>query len=355
MDRDRRGRHHAATPMTRTCIVTIALGVCAGTGATFGQAESDIRIQANPARGEIMVSVGPIDIPAATAYSHHPAEARMRFRWPSDGWLRGYRIDLVDAQGRTLPRALLHHAGVANLDRRQLPYPSVERLVAVGRETPPILLPDSMGIPLVAGQDLMMYYALVNPAAEPITNVTLRLTVAWTAPRANAPRNVFPLFLDANPGDADGIRAFDLPPGVSATSAEFRLPTGGRLRALGGHLHDYAVEIRLEDVVTGKVLARLKTKRHSDGRLISVDATKFLFTRGGLRLSPNHPYRVVGIYDNPTPAVITGGAMAFLAGPFIPDDVSKWPAVDSGNEQYQRDRAAILGAPAHAGHKHGGH
>jgi hypothetical protein len=78
---------------------------------------------------------------------------------------------------------------------------------------------------------------------------------------------VFPLFMDANPTDPDGTRAFDVPPGVSARSGEFTLPTGGRLRALGGHLHDYAVEIRLEDVMTGKVLARLKTKRLADGRL----------------------------------------------------------------------------------------
>jgi hypothetical protein len=199
-----------------------------------------------------------------------------------------------------------------------------------------------------------MYYALVNPSDETVRGATLKLTVAWTAPRPHAPRSVFPLFLDANPKATGGTRAFDVPPGVSATSAEFTLPASGHLRALGGHLHDYAVEIRLEDVVTGKVLARLKTTRHADGRLIAVASTRFMFKRRGLRLDANHPYRVVGIYDNPTSETITDGAMAFLAGPFIPDDVSKWPAIDMTNAVFRKDLDAFLGAYPPAAHKHGG-
>ena len=91
---------------------------------------------------------------------------------------------------------------------------------------------------------------------------------------------------------------------------------------MGAHLHDYAVEMRLEDAVNGKVLARIKTKREPDGRLISVSTTKFLLKLGGLRVKANHPYRVVAVYDNPTKETISDGAMAFLVGAFIPDDVS---------------------------------
>jgi hypothetical protein len=42
--------------------------------------------------------------------------------------------------------------------------------------------------------------------------------------------------------------------------------------------------------------------------------------------------------------------MAFLAGPFIPDDVALWPAIDPTDPLYQRDRADMLGEGAHAEH-----
>lgn len=305
--------------------------------------DTQVQVREDATRREIIVRVTGITIPAGLSYGHHPKEHRQAFVWPARGWLRGYRIDVLDAQGAALPREVFHHAGVANLDRRQLPYPQVERLVAVGRETRPVLLPESMGVPLQQGQQMLMYYALVNPGDQPLTNVTLQLTVAWTPHRADAPQSVFPLALDANPKATGGTRAFDLPPGLSATSAEFTLPVGGHLRAVGAHLHDYATEIRLEDVVDGRVLVRLQAERDSAGRLLSVDTTRFLLKRRGLRLRPNHPYRVVGVYDNPTGDVIRDGAMAFLAGPFIPDDVTQWPAIDPTNSDYQTDRAGILG------------
>ena len=314
-----------------------------------------VSVRRDAERREIVVTVGPIDIPAATSYSHHPPEARMQFQWPAAGWLRGYRIDLLDAEGRVLPREMLHHAGVVNLERRQLAYPLVERLVAAGRETRPVMLPESMGVPLASGQKLLMYYALVNPAGAAVKGATLKLTVTWTPDSTNTPASVFPVYLDANPKPAGGTRSFDVPAGVSVTSAEFKLPVSGRLRALGAHLHDYAVEMRLEDVLTGKVMARIKTKRQADGRLISVDMTRFLLKRGGLRLAANHPYRVVAVYDNPTPALIPDGAMAFLVGPFIPDDVRLWPAVDAEDAVFQDDLAVLLGKSWHAAHGRGGH
>lgn len=313
-----------------------------------------VKIRTDLERHEIVVNVGPIEIPASTSYSHHPPEARMQFQWPAAGWLRGYRIDLLDAEGRILPREMMHHAGVVNLERRQLAYPLVERLVAAGRETRPVMLPESMGVPLASGQKLLMYYALVNPTDKVLKGVTLKLTVTWTPESTKTPTSAFPVYLDANPKPTGGTRSFDVPAGISVTSSEFKLPVAGRLRALGAHLHDYAVEMRLEDVLTGKVMARIKTKRQADGRLISVNMTRFLLKRGGLRLAANHPYRVVAVYDNPTSATIPDGAMAFLVGPFIPDDVRLWPTVDSGDKVFQEDLAVLLGHGAHAAHGHGG-
>ncbi|MET0551410.1 MAG: hypothetical protein ABW221_00130, partial [Vicinamibacteria bacterium] len=309
----------------------------------------DVRTRVSADRREVVIETAPLHVPEAVSYSHHPSEERLEFAWPVDGWVHGYQIDLVDAAGRPLARTLLHHAGVANLGRRQLAYPTAERLFAVGRETRPVALPDSMGVPLVAGERLLLYFALVNETATPVDDARLRVRLN-VVPRGEGrrPQDVFPLVLDANPQPiAGGSRAFDVPPGLSATSSEFRLPMGGHLRAMGAHLHDHAVEIRLEDVLTGRVLARLATQRDAAGRLISVDDTRFLLKRRGQRLDAGRPYRVVAVYDNPTAETIRHGAMAYLAGPFVPDDAARWPALDASSPDYQRDLSV---ADAHAGH-----
>ncbi len=336
---------------TLTTLAVAALFGAVGRIASGEAPVADVQVRVDSERREVVVTVGRIHVPEATPYSHHPSESRLRFKWPVRGWVRGYRIDLLDANGRTLPREMLHHAGVANLDRRELAYPIVQRLFAVGRETRPVMLPDSMGVPIAKDQQLLLYYALVNATSTPVDGAMLQVSLSFTPEGTKPPRDVLPLFLDANPRPIGGTRAFEIPPGVSVTSAEFTLPVGGRLRALGGHLHDYAVEIRLEDVRTGKVLARLLTRRHADGRLISVTSTRFLLKRQGLRLAQKRQYRVVSVYDNPTSETIPHGAMAFLAGPFVPDDLALWPALDPTDPAYQRDLGEILGDDAHAAHQ----
>ncbi len=335
--------------MTRSLAAALILSATGLRPATAGPAE--VRVQVDSSRREVLVEAGPLDVPEATPYSHHPSEERLDFAWPVDGWIRGYRIDLVDADGRLLPRAMLHHAGVANLERRQVAYPVAERLFAVGRETAPVMLPESMGVSLRAGQRLRLYFALVNETKVPVAGACLQVRLALS-PQGARPRDVFPMMLDANPRPIGGTRAYDVPPGLSVTSAEVRLPIGGHLRALGAHLHDHAVEIRLEDVVTGRVLARLGTKRLADGRLVSVDSTRFPLKRRGLRLDASRPYRVVAVYDNPTQTTLRHGAMAFLAGPFVPDDPTQWPALDTGDADYLADLAGT--EDAHAGHAGGG-
>lgn len=243
------------------------LAVALSTPVSGVEPTSDVQVRVDSERREVVLTVGPIRIPEATPYSHH-SESHLRFRWPVRGWARGYRFELFDAAGRALPRELLHHAGVANLERRQLPYPFVERLFAVGRETGPVMLPASMGVPMAPDQQLVFYYALVNATASPIDGVMLRLSIAFTPEGAGRPRSVFP------------------------------------------------------------------------------------FKRRGLRLAVNRRYRVVGVYDNPTSVTIPGGAMAFMAGPFIPDDERRWPAIDGTDPAFRQDLAGLLGEGAHAEHAH---
>jgi hypothetical protein len=309
------------------------------------------RLTIDSARHVVVVSVGPVVIPASVPYDQHVGPAPIEIEWPVSGWIRGFRIDVVDSSGRALSRELLHHAGIANTDRRQLMSPAAERLIAAGRETDALLLPESMGVPLDRGSHLLVYFALVNPTYAEIAGATLRVELAWTQDGAAVPRNVLPFALDAYPV-LGAPSTFDAPPGRSEQRREFTLPVGGHLRALGGHLHDYGVELRLEDVASGKVLARIAATRTADGRVTDVARTRFFLKRHGLRLDANRRYRIVGLYDNPTDSTIHG-AMAGLVGAFTPDDVRRWPALDRSDPVYRADHAWLLNQEStHGSHDH---
>ena len=103
---------------------------------------------------------------------------------------------------------------------------------------------------------------------------------------------------------------------------------GGRLLGVGGHMHDYGVRVRLEDVETGKVLIAVTATRDSAGKVSKMSRKLFGVSGEGMKLKGNHRYRVVGEYDNPTGETLVKGAMAHMAGLFTPDDMSRWPAID---------------------------
>lgn len=334
--------------------------------AFLGGPEPSTDVHVDTERGRVVVTVSPLHIPATTHYHHEGPDEHVSFIWPEDGWLQGYRVDLVDPAGNVLPRAMLHHAGVADLARRQLAHAGAERLIAVGSETEAVTLPSWMGMRMSAGQRLVVYYALVNESGEPIDGASLRITVDWrsasaevySSPSTFVGRNahalsrnrrwmssiteVVPLVLNADP-NVGGPKQFDIPTGVSVTSAEISIPVDGHVRALGAHMHDYGTEMRLEDAETGEVLVTLRAERDAEGRLVGLEQTRFGLSLSGLRLHAHHRYRVVGVYDNPTGVMIPGAAMAYMAGPFIPDDPSVRPAADPNDPMYRIDVGGITG------------
>jgi hypothetical protein len=123
-------------------------------------------------------------------------------------------------------------------------------------------------------------------------------------------------------------------------------------------MHDYGSRVWLEDVETGKVLTQVRAERDAEGKLVKMSRKLFGVSGEGLRLKPNHRYRVVGEYDNPTGELRVKGAMASMVGLFVPDDIKRWPAVDPRDPAYQRDLASLeLRGAASAsmeGHHHSG-
>ncbi len=309
-----------------------------------------IEVVTDSSRREVLVTLGPFRLEDMSGMDHHAMEMDdgaghdtpvYDFTWPIDGWFRGFRIDVVDAAGNPLPREIMHHMIMVNYDRRQLLYSAAERLMGAGSETGDAVLPKSVGVPMNAGTRLGVYVAWHNATGAPIEEAYLKIALLWL-PKNLMPQPVssMPIYMDVNL-NVGGTNTFDVPAGRSEKSYEFSVPVSGRLLGISGHLHDYGVEVRLEDAASGKVITRVSGDREPDGGILGVERKLFGVLGRGLKLHADKRYRVVGVYDNPTGETIPLGAMAEIVGLYVPDDFDLWPELDPNDPTFQRDLASL--------------
>ena len=311
---------------------------------------ASVSMAIDSSKHELIITAGPYDLPNMPPMDDHAMmdlgmshdTPVQHFDWPIDGWFRGFRVDLVNANGQPVPKQVMHHLIMVNFSRRQLLYSAAERLMGAGTETDSeISVPKTIGVPLTPGMKLGMYVAWHNDTGKDLEGVFLKLTMLWTPKNQNPrPVNSLPIYMDVNL-TVGGTNTFDVPPGKSSKAYEFTLPVGGRLLGVGGHMHDYGVGVRLEDAETGKIITSVVATRDAEGRISKISRKLYGVSGEGLKLKPNHTYRVVGEYDNPTGETKVKGAMAHMVGLFVPDDMSKWPAIDPSDSTYQRDLASL--------------
>ena len=256
----------------------------------------------------------------AVGHGDHGAHTRhvARFDWPVDGWIRGARVEVADPDGAPLSQRLLHHVNVINFDRRQLLHPALERVYAAGQETRPVALPATVGVPVTAGMEFALLAAFDPSTMLPGSRI--RVIITWS-PTNQVPRpvDVYPLLLDAGfrPGQTP---AYDLPPGRSERTLEFVMPVSGRVLVAGGHLHDYGVELRLEDTGKQERVFTLEAVTDTAGRMQHIPLSLPGVIGRGRPLEAGRHYRLTVVYDNPTGEVIPEGAMGEMALLFAPHD-----------------------------------
>lgn len=343
--------------------VLVALGSALSSGPSpvaFHDPEAKVRI--DNARKEVVVTVGPFHVAAMPPGMHHEDMAEMndhntpviRFAWPVTGWLRGFSMEVTGADGKTIDPKVIHHLIGVNFDRRQLVYPAFERIFGIGQETGSALVPKSIGVPLKNGTKMGMYMAWQNETGKDLDDVTITLRLPFSPSNLNPkPVDALPIYMDVNL-TVGGMDHYDSPAGHSEKTYEFTVPTSGRLLAFGGHLHDYGSMVRLEEVATGKTIAKVTAVRTAQGKVTGVSRSLPGVTGEGIKLKSGTRYRVVGVYDNPTGAPIKS-VMAHMVGLFAPDDLSRWPAIDMTDKGTIADLADLnrLGKAA-GGHEHHG-
>ena len=379
-------RRHAIALSIAPALMLLSAG-CHGTapvatpsavlGAVTGDAES--RIVVDSAQHEVVLYAGPFRVPGMSSmasmpgmpdmpgmpgmksgapmtgmdgvhadgtgeHENHAAHAfspLVKFVWPVDGWYRGFKVTLVDAAGNELPQHLMHHLVGVDFAHRQLLEPDLVRFIAAGVETHNVVLPRFLGVPMKSGQQLAIYAGWHNPSPKDYEGVYIRLAMPYLPKNTLVkPIAVFPVQMDINntPGEPN---VYDLPPGKTSRTFEFTMPIAGRFLGVGGHLHDYGVDLRLEDIANGKVLSRVQSQRDSLGHVLAVGRKYYPVL--GLHMDAGHKYRVVGSYDAPQKDTIVNGAMAIMAGVFAPSDASQWPAANFNDPLTHNDIESLPG------------
>ena len=308
----------------------------------------EVRVDRDARTMEIVV--GPVSLPAGSPHLRTPVQLASL---PVAGWLHGFEWEIRDRQGRVLPERLLHHVNLIDPDHRELFSPIARRIMAAGRETKSESMPKVLGLPLEEGARVLVSAMFAPRPDESFDEAYLHVVLRYTPaddPGLIRPRDVYPFYMDVmGPvGDKD----FPLPPGTHRKAWEGRPAIGGRLLAVGGHLHDYADWIRLEDVTTGKVLWEAEPEKTDGGGVTGVPTGK-LWWRGGVRIRPDHVYRLVVQYTNPLDRPAPDAAMGALGGIILADDAA-WPPFDRENPDYVTDLRNTLEKPNEA-HGHGEH
>jgi hypothetical protein len=296
------------------------------------------------ARRDLVMEVGPVDLPAGGEHRQLPA---FHARVPVSGWLHGYRVEMVDGDGRPLPHAMLHHVNVIAPGQRELFSPIMLRVAAAGQETGPVALPRMLGYQVRRGQELILTSMLHDPTGRGHRNVWLRMHFPYTpADAVVKPMAVLPFYIDVMPPAS--LHSYDLAPGRSRRTWEARPAIAARILAIGGHVHRYGTALRMEDVTTHTLIWEGRPVVGPDGEVAAMPHAGFIW-KLGVPVRPDHVYRVTAEYDNTSGRTIPGGAMGVLGGILVPDDPARWPAVDPDSPELKLDRHLV-----HTGNQ-GGH
>ena len=252
---------------------------------------------------------------------------------------------MVDRNGNVLPSAMIHHAEMVDLDRRDLLRPALNRIVSSGKETAPVILPPGMGYPVAANQQLGINAMLANPTTTSYPAAYVRATIALAPAGTPNVRNVMSFYAETS-FDTTGSSDFDLPAGESQKVVQFTVPVAGAVLAVGGHIHDYGTRFVVVRGGTNDTIYNAAPSLDSTGAVAGMP-TRPMFGRT-VRVAPGDGFVMTVFYNNTSGRMLEGAGMGTFGVVFAPDDPAQWPALDRNDPGVQHDLARLRNPHQHA-------
>jgi hypothetical protein len=266
----------------------------------------------------ITLREGPINLPANTNHMRMRQPPDLHWTIPMNAWLLAYSPRLVDANDNEVSRRILHHTAFWNENRADFLCPNKEEhIFGAGSEMTNWIQVPGYGYRVQKGDQIRIETMVHNPTGTSYENVFLEVRIPYQEADAPGPRkNYYPAWIDAK---SCGDSSYDLKPGKNIKEGVVALKYSGVLLGVGGHMHDYAKRIALEDVSRKETVAALDAKVDSQGQLLGMPTVIFL-DKGGYKLAAGDVLKTSATYDNPTGHVLHDGAMGIIVGYFVPDD-----------------------------------
>lgn len=272
----------------------------------------------DPAAHVLTVRWGPLNLPANASHMQMEQPAPALLTVPFDGWITGYHPRLVDDDGARLPNRMLHHVAFWNTMRSDFLCPNhEEHIFGAGGEMNEWPKVPGFGYRVHAGDRIRVTGMFHNPTAQDYPRAFLEVKIDYQpAGEGQPPRSVYPAWFDV---EQCGRSDYDLAPGKNVTSGELTVRYSGVLIGVGGHMHDYAQQLVLENVTGRDTVADLRAQLDAQGHILSMPIVMFA-ERGGYRLNRNDVLKATATYDNPTGRRLVDGAMGIAVGYFLPDN-----------------------------------
>lgn len=323
----------------------------------------------------ITLRVGPLMLPAHTGHMKMPQPPDLFWTIPVDAWLLAYTPRLVDSNASEVPGRVLHHVAFWNENRSDFLCPNKEEhIFGAGSEMTNWAQIPGYGYRVQKGDKIRIETMIHNPWDKGYDKVYLEVKIPYAtheppsvgdaaaAPAADASANsaalpadgsgyggsvmssavgsVYPAWMDV---ESCGNSGYDLKPGKNVTTGTVPVKYDGILLGVGGHMHDYAKEIVLENATRKETVATLDATVNEHGQLLSMPVVMF-FDRGGYKFAAGDTLKITATYENPTGKLLRDGAMGIVVGYFVPADDAKMASL--------RHKAAPLHEMAGMTHDH---
>jgi hypothetical protein len=282
----------------------------------------------------ITVREGPITLPANTSHMKMPQPPDVFWTIPLDGFLLAYTPRLVDVNGNAVPGTVLHHTAFWNTDRSDFLCPNKEEhIFGAGSELTNWIEIPGYGYRVQKGDKIRIETMVHNPTGTSYDKVYLEVKIPYAPSTADkdsadpastpAVKSVYPTWMDVQ---SCGNSGYDLKAGRNENMGTVTVKYNGILLGVGGHMHDYAKQIVLEDTTRKETVATLNANLDEKGQLLSMPVVTF-FDRGGYQFAAGDELRITATYDNTTGKPLLAGAMGIVVGYFVPADDSAMTAL----------------------------